>query len=296
MEPKPLFEKKSKENNPKTLFAENIISTDNLKLVPDYIVKACESMSDKDVVRVYIIVKETDIFDSNKVIYYAKEVQQHYVKIIDAILIKTKNLMDYHLNSCIHELTLLVESISIKHDFFSYFRNLTIHDYMQKFNFIEDKIDILIKEVDIDELSDNINSIDDLLKNNQFNIKQFNLYITAGKIILDNITRPDKIDDYHFATSINRFSIKIIDLEKIQTSLQMNIQQINLIKHNLLMQIDMLDTMLNIQLPLLKTQFSAIINSVMSSNISMSSKISKVIGKNNPFLLTQCEILNFLKR
>ena len=296
MEPKPLFEKKSIENNPKPLFAEDVVSTESLKLVPDYIVKVCESMSDKDVVRVYIIVKETDIFDSNKVIYYAKEVQQHYVKIIDAILIKTKNLMDYHLNSCIHELTLLVESISIKHDFFSYFRNLTIHDYMQKFNFIEDKIDTLIKEVDVDELSDNINSIDDLLKNNQFNINQFNLYITAGKIILENITRPDKIDEYLFTTSINRFSIKIADLEKIQASLQMNIQQINLIKHNLLMQIDMLDTMLNIQLPLLKTQFSAIINSVMSSNVSMNSKISKVIGKNNPFLLTQCEIVKFLKR
>jgi len=240
---------------PKELFRELAVSEN----VIDPILASnplCAGMSKKDIARIKQMINQADVSDVKYTINYADAISSNFVQLVDQIMQQSTSgkLNDVKFKitdmlASMNKMTATLNLFSQAEQSASSWISRTFNDMPSVNEVVKDfstnlkKVDTTVVELlsDIDSLLTYDQSLESMLASNKDNFDVLNLHVVAGKLIINEYTEklipakqanikhddPFAQQDLGFLkSSVDRFSRKVLELEKLQRDVLANATRI----------------------------------------------------------------------
>lgn len=260
----------------------------------------CAKLSNKDLGRVRNIVHEAKLEDTNYVMNYADDLRTKFSDIVNKIVAEAKLGKMEEISLAMTEVLGLIKSMDVDSilnpskrisgwDVFllrvseeEYANQNNISAMSKKFTANMATIDVAVAKLltSITELVTSVDDLDTMFKANKEQADFLNLYIIAGKILVDKQEKqviPDKeyrldktdlfkVQDFaYYKDCVDRFRRKIQDLEVTAHAMLLNVPQIRMMQMNGKNMAEKIQRIAKITVPAWKTQVAVLLRVLVDS-------------------------------
>lgn len=247
--------------------------------------------TDEEIIRINEFSKSFNISNVSNVIEYGKIIQDRLSILSNSLLQSSKNKDVDLITFLIHEILTEIDKMNAKKEkksIFDFFNRQTTEQSNEvNYEKILNNLDLLQEELEkhLIILYKDLQFIELLRNNNDEYLRELNMYLIAGKYILDKSYKereeikddPMKLNDYNLA--IDRFEKKMYDLELTRTMTIQMIPQLNLMRDNTYSLIDKINTIIKTTITLCKNQIIILMNQQSQKKmIDEQNEISKLLN------------------